>query len=101
MLETHFKQSYAITKLVQLIANGMHMDNGVSVLRLVEEVANHEIELSKLMQQLEDSHVKDQQPNLVLAAQSHVLETVLGMNLDIGDSAAFHVGVVYNLEQEE
>ena len=49
------------------------MDNGVSVLRLVEEVANHEIELSKLMQQLEDSHEKDQQPNLVLAAQSHVL----------------------------
>ena len=51
----------------------MHMANGVSVLRLVEEVDNHEIELSKLMQQLEDNHVKDQQPNLVVAALSHVL----------------------------
>jgi len=101
VLETHFKRNSVITKLVQLIANGMHMDNGVSVLRHVEEVDNHEVELSKLMQQLEDNHVKDQEPNLVVAALSHVLETVLGMNLDIGDFAAFHVGVVYNLEQEE
>lgn len=84
VMELLLKQKIVITRIALLIANGLHMENGVNAQKNVAEESKYRKELSKLMKPMVENHVLEIQPDPAHATKYPVHETVFGKNLDIG-----------------